>query len=294
MDPFTAPGEHSPAAGRHHERAVARYYDRNTRRFVRLGGTGRTRNIHRCLWAPGITDRQQAAHCANALVLERLLAGGRAAPRVLDLGCGVGAGLAYIGARLPAGALTGVTLSAVQAEAAAAALAPLSPRLEVAVHRASFLALPAQLGEQDLAYAIEAFAHAADPAAFFAEVARVLRPGGELVIVDDTLCERALTPRESRLLARFQAGWLAPSLRGVAALAELASTAGLELRERRDLSPWLALGRPRDRLIHLLVAALGPLRTATPYLGALSGGDALQQLLGSGAIRYRLLRFSRR
>jgi len=110
-----------------HEGAVARYYERNTSFFLRLGKTAATHNIHRCVWGPGVADRGAAAQYVNALALEQLQALDAAAPRVLDLGCGVGAGLLYLGERMAPGALAGVTISPTQAG-----------RHEVAIHSASF------------------------------------------------------------------------------------------------------------------------------------------------------------
>jgi hypothetical protein len=39
---------------------VARYYDANTRRFLRLGGGGQMAAIHRPIWAPGVQTAGQA------------------------------------------------------------------------------------------------------------------------------------------------------------------------------------------------------------------------------------------
>jgi hypothetical protein len=68
-----------------------------------------------------------------------------------------------------------------------------------------------------------------------------------------------------------------------------AAEAGLTLVEDADLTPWLELGRPRDRAIRLLVGATRPLRPRGEYWRSLSGGDALQRCLGAGLLDYRLL-----
>ena len=69
----------------------------------------------------------------------------------------------------------------------------------------------------------------------------------------------------------------------------LAAEVGLMLVEDDDLTPWLELGRPRDRVIRVLVDATRPLRPRHEYWRSLSGGDALQRCLGTGLLEYRLL-----
>ena len=49
---------------------VASYYDANTRRFLSLGGSGKTVAIHRQIWAPEVKTAEQAF-----LYLNRLVAG---------------------------------------------------------------------------------------------------------------------------------------------------------------------------------------------------------------------------
>jgi cyclopropane fatty-acyl-phospholipid synthase-like methyltransferase len=275
------------------ERQVEEYYDYSTSRFLLLGENAATQNLHRCVWAPEVRDRAEAADYANRLVWERLERAGAppGGARVLDLGCGAGGGLAWLGARMAPGALLGVTVSRAQAERARRGLAPLSERHQVRIEHASFHALPDDLGPVDLAYAIEAFVHSGDPGRFFSEAARALRPGGLLVIVDDLLADRALSPQERGWLADFRAGWVAPSVLTEAQL--LAAAPGFTLTSSLDLTGWLTLGRPRDRLIRLLVGAAPRWLEGTPWRRSLKGGDALQRLLASGAVQYCCLTLRR-
>ena len=263
---------------------VRRYYDANTRKFLLAGSQ---RAIHRELWGPGVTTRAAAAHHAHALVLEELRPQDR---RVLDLGCGVGAAALYLAERRPVEVL-GVSISPEQIRLAQR-YAARTPALigRVGFREADFTALPRDVTGFDLAFAIEAFVHAASAAAFFREAARALRPGGALVVIDDVLTSTAVDSR----LEDFRAGWHVSSLVQVLEAARLAGDAGLDLVGSTDLSPLQRLGRPRDRLIGLARPALRALRGRSPWAEALVGGDALQQCHLAGLLEYRLLRFVRR
>jgi SAM-dependent methyltransferase len=160
----------------------------------------------------------------------------------------------------------------------------------VAFREADFTTLPEDVTGFDLAFAIEAFVHAASAAAFFREAAHALRPGGALVVIDDVLISTAADSR----LEDFRSGWNVSSLVSVTEAARIAGDAGLDLVRSVDLSPLQRLGRPRDRLIRLAQPALRGLRRRSPWAQALVGGDALQQSHLAGLLEYRLLRFTRR
>ena len=263
---------------------VRRYYDANTRRFLLAGSQ---RAIHRELWGPGIPSRAAAAHHAHSLVLDEL---GPQDRRVLDLGCGVGTAALYLAGRRPV-EVVGVSISPEQVRLAER-YAARTPGLagSVTFREADFTALPEDVTGFDLAFAIEAFVHAASAAAFFREAARALRPGGALVVIDDVLVSTAA----DRRLEDFRAGWHVSSLVTVADAARLAGLAGLDLERSVDLSPMQRLGRPRDRLIGLARPALRVLQPRSSWAEALVGGDALQQAHRAGLLEYRLLRFTRR
>jgi SAM-dependent methyltransferase len=270
---------------------VARYYDRNTWKFLL---TGSQRAIHRELWPPGVSDLAAAMHHAHALVADELGAvapAGPAAPRVLDLGCGVGTAALYLAER-HAVDVVGVSISPAQIRLAgrfAAARRDLrgTARFEVA----DFAALPGHLLGFDLGFAIEAFVHAPDAGGFFRAVAGALRPGGRLVVIDDVLAATA-DPGDRRL-DDVRTGWHANTLVSIDGAAALAGRHGLALRAAIDLSPYQRLGRPRDRVLRALVPVLRPARLVSTWADSLVGGDALQRCHRAGLLEYRLLRFER-
>jgi ubiquinone/menaquinone biosynthesis C-methylase UbiE len=118
---------------------------------------------------------------------------------ILDVGTGPGVLLMELAARRPDLRLTGVDLSADMVAAATRNLAPHNERASVRV--GDVTRLPFEDGSFDLIVSSLSLHHWDDPAAARPELARVLRPGGQVVIYDfgfapiDKLAEAARTQR---------------------------------------------------------------------------------------------------
>ena len=103
----------------------------------------------------------------------RPAAGGGSQPRILDAGCGSGRNMVQLARR---GAVTGIE--------------PASQSLEVARARALGPVVPGSLDEPlpfdddvfDLAVALDVLEHVADDGAALRELARVVAPGGRLLV----------------------------------------------------------------------------------------------------------------
>ncbi|MCY4634183.1 MAG: methyltransferase domain-containing protein [Acidobacteria bacterium] len=271
---------------------VQQYYDRHTATFLRYGQGGGSGAIHRAVWGPGVETREAAFHYVEDCIAARLRAALPAGtePSVVDLGCGVGGSLCYLAGRLPIRG-AGVTLSPLQARLATERIraAGLDDRIRCLEgdYADPGLALPAA----DLAYAIESFVHGPDPTAFFAQCARVVRPGGLLLVCDDVM-RAGGGAAARRAIERFRRGWRINTLLDREALRALAAKAGFEHRSTDDLTPFLETGRPRDRAIGLLAALVGWL-PVDARLGHLTGGNALRTCLRRGWIGYDLALFRR-
>jgi cyclopropane fatty-acyl-phospholipid synthase-like methyltransferase len=271
---------------------VRKYYDRNTRSFQRHGQSGLS--IHRAVWGPGVTTRNSAVHFVDDLILKEIQGLGPN-PKILDMGCGVGASLLYFAQRR-AIVGEGVTISPLQASHAA----KLFESAQVNTLRCrtgNFLELPSDIHDVDLAFSIEAFVHSHDAEGYFSQAARVVRPGGKLIICDDFLSQRAsLNPsvKEWQWLQEFRTGWRIGSLVTVDNASEIAHTVGFKLVSVLDLTEFLKLRRPRDIFISILVSigkCLG--YRGGEFWGALTGGNALQLATRSGAVGYHYLLFER-
>ena len=271
---------------------VRRYYDRHTAHFVAYGQGGGAGAIHRAVWGPGVSTREQAFHYVD----DRLGTALRALPpsdhprHLVDLGCGVGGSLCHLARQLPIHG-TGVTLSPVQARLATARIreAGLSDRLRCV--EGDYTDLTLDLPHADVVYAIESFVHSADPEAFFAQCARIVRSGGLLAVCDDMRCP-GTTAAARRAVARYRRGWHVHTLVDRDELRQLAASAGFDHWSTDDLTPHLELGRPRDRALALLTALIGWL-PVDAILGHLTGGSALHTCLERGWIGYDLALFRR-
>jgi tocopherol O-methyltransferase len=164
-------------------RRIVDYYDRCWGERIRAGHNQRSGAIHYGLYFSGEEDAETAKLRTNA-ELAALAALGAGPLHVLDAGCGVGGTAVDLALRYPELELVGITLSADQVELATqhAARAGVGSRVGFFVrdyHDTGFAA-----ASFDVVWAIESLCHTPDRRGFFREVARLLRPGGQLIVAD--------------------------------------------------------------------------------------------------------------
>src|SRR5258708_896827 len=125
----------------------------------------------------------------NAEVLARLHLDDIAEPRLLDLGCGLGATLRSFARRLPHARLLGITRVPWQVERANALNDAAGCGERVRVIEGDYEDTILTRSSFDGTYALESSCHAqgADKGALLAEAYRLLRPGGRLVVADGFL-----------------------------------------------------------------------------------------------------------
>ena len=270
---------------------IRRYYDLQTDGFLALGQGGGEAAIHRAVWGPGVTTRSAAFHFVEDQIADALPrvtpAASETAPHVVDLGCGVGGSLTYLASRAPIRG-TGITLSPVQARIAADRIDKLNLADRVTCIEGDYTSVPASVAAADLAFAIESFAHGPSPEAFFAECARLVRPGGILVVCDDVR-RPTRDAAAARALERYQRGWHLNTLLTREELIAHAEAAGFSHDHTTSLTPWLELRRQRDIAIDLFVALFGWLPLHWTPLGHPVGGSALHRCLTRGWIGYEIV-----
>lgn len=272
---------------------VRRYYDHQTSAFLAFGQGGRAGSIHRAVWGPGVRDRAQAFHYVEDQIAELIPHVPRASEttHVIDLGCGVGGSLCYIAERLPIRG-TGITLSPVQAALASERVRKAGLSDRVVCLEGDYNDLPDGIGPADAAYAIESFVHGPAPERFFAQCSKIIRPGGVLAICDDV--RRPIgDPDATPTIERFCEGWHINTLLRSDELVSLARESGFDHESTVDLSPYLEIGRARDRAIDGLIGLFGWFPLEGTRLHHLLGGTALQTCLARGWIGYELALFRR-
>jgi SAM-dependent methyltransferase len=156
-----------------------------------------------------LADSDEVARYRNHL--EGMLRFGRVNPggaAVLDAGCGFGFALIVLRS-LGAADVHGVDISEPMLQTIRAYLPflPADYRDRIHVARASVEQLPYKDRSLDLVLSIEAISHYRYPDAFFGEAARVLRPGGALLIRDGNNARNPKIRRETRALwEEFESG----------------------------------------------------------------------------------------
>jgi hypothetical protein len=298
--------------------SVGKYYDANTRRFLRLGHGSKALSIHRAVWGEGVRTREDAMHYVHELILDE--ARTRVTDFVLDLGCGVGGSILYLAGKIPA-RFVGVTLSRVQADLGMQLIERRNLGGRCRILQGNFLdesfyrlSVP-RTQKRTLVYGIESFIHSRDMDGFFAAVSKVLNEADRLVLCDDFLmcddflkkslpretvqdnsvgspayCDSSMrgnaSGKEGQWLADFKSGWKAECLVSLDRAVESAARHGFVEVRRMDLTSKLELDRPRDLFIRALVSLGRLLPIRGSYWDNLRGGNALQLCLKAGLIGY--------
>jgi tocopherol O-methyltransferase len=261
---------------------VAGHYDELDEAYRAIWGE----HVHHGYWRTGRESPAEAVEALTDLVADRLaLAPGQ---RVVDIGCGYGASAARLAARHDV-AVTGFTLSQAQWAVAEARPGPLS------FHRRDWLDNGLPDSAFDRAFAIESSEHMIDKARFFSEAARVLKPGGRLVVCA-WLARTDASRREVRhLLEPICREGRLPGMGTREDYEALAAGAGLRLASYEDLGPqvrrtWaICARRTARRLITDRAFRRLALARTTRNRSFLLSLPRLMIALRTGAMRYGLL-----
>ncbi|PSQ86650.1 MAG: methyltransferase type 11 [Bacteroidetes bacterium QS_3_64_15] len=152
--------------------SVAGHYDRLDQFYRQLWGD----HLHHGLWtSPSFSPAEAVRRLAHQVAMDARLG---PETQVCDVGCGYG-GPARLWANAYGAAVTGFTVSEAQRDYAERQPVD-GPR--PAYRLQDFLANDLSDKSVDAVVAIESLAHLEDPAGVFREAARLLRPGGRLVL----------------------------------------------------------------------------------------------------------------
>ena len=272
--------------------SVADYYDKNTAAFLRFGHGGKEYAIHRAVWDAHTTERREALHYIDRIIIETIQT--YEVGKGIDLGCGCGASMFYIAEKVPGIPLRGITLSKEQYRIGASLVRKSGH--DISIYHGSYLdpsfyrstGLPGTPKRQKtLLFAVESFLHSPEREGFFQQLRDATRPGDLLLICDDFLVEPPETRREKKLLDEFVLGWHAVNLQSTLEFKNYARRFSFSVIEDRNLTGMLELNRIRDRIIRLIIPFLRLFRASGAYSNNLTGGNALQLLLLRNIINYR-------
>jgi cyclopropane fatty-acyl-phospholipid synthase-like methyltransferase len=263
-------------------RSVASYYDGTwfDYRWVWLNGDNNA--IHF-----GYHDKQRRSHADSLLNTNRVLAeiaDIQPGMRVLDAGCGIAGSSMWLAERRGA-TVVGITPVGTQVERARRIVAARGLAHAVVVEQADYTATPFPDASFDVVWALESVCHASAKAAFYRESARLLRPGGRLIVAEYMRTLRPLPPAEEALLAKWLRSWMIPDLDTAQEHRHHAFDASLSDIELRDVTPNM---RRSLRRLYVLSLAGVPISRALRRLG-MRGPVSHANVLGS-QIQYRALK----
>ena len=285
----------------HHTTKVKQYYEQNTRRFLFFKRDS-TKSIHQPLWKEPTFTKEEAYAYANQLILEAIQQSTARTPlTIIDLGCGVGSSIFYLQKQVPTATYYGITISEAQIAIAQKQAKQLLLQDTVQFLTADFTNLPTEIPPINIAFSIEAFAHAADAEKYIEQISQKLKKGGKLILIDDFLNDtinlKQLDEKAKKALQDFQYGWLVNSLKTKKELTAMATKYGLRLIHETDLTPYMRNGTLKHKWIRFLVATFRWVYHLSPwqsyYFRSWIGGQAKQYCLKNQLIRYKKMVFEK-
>ncbi|MGH3929247.1 MAG: SAM-dependent methyltransferase [Pseudonocardiaceae bacterium] len=145
----------------------------------------------------------------NRVLAERVAI--RPGERVLDAGCGVGGSSLWLAQERDAD-VVGITLAASQLAMARQYTVRRGMAHRVQFEQADYTATSFPDASFDVVWTVEALCHAPSKAAFYQEAARLLRPGGRVVVAEFVRTDRPVDALGERLLHDWLDGWAIPDI----------------------------------------------------------------------------------
>jgi SAM-dependent methyltransferase len=210
---------------------VRRYYLASTQDYLKYYATSKHQHMHYGF------DRDLPKGGSPTGNLVRYLgevARIRAGERVLDAGCGVGGSLFALAA---ARGIVGVGLNLVEMQCGLARGFARERGLQEQVRFVcgDFMRPPFAPESFDVVWAVESSDHAPDKREWVLQMARLLRPGGRLIVADGFRAEGAFDVRQEAAYDLFLKGWAVPHLARGSEFASAFREAGLSV-VREDIT----------------------------------------------------------
>jgi cyclopropane fatty-acyl-phospholipid synthase-like methyltransferase len=205
---------------------IIRHYDEISPYYRDLWGI----HIHHGYWKTGLETKEEAQEqLIRELVARARLENGA---RILDVGCGLGGTAIYLNKRLGAHVL-GLTISPTQIKIGNDLVRESGADVKLIIMDAESLKIDDNF---DVIWSVEAISHLDKKADFFRSSARLLKPGGKLVIADWFKSDTTTAAEERRYIAPIEKAMLVPRLGSPAAYINDIRSAGLNVTSFDDVS----------------------------------------------------------
>ena len=264
----------------HLKEKIIQHYDEISPYYRDLWGV----HIHHGYWKTGLESKEEA----QGQLIEQLIARAQIQPRatILDVGCGLGGTAIYLHKKL-GGQVTGVTISPRQIQIGNELALSRGADVRLVLMDAETLTLD---GSFDVVLSVEAISHLSRKADCFRSMARLLKAGGKLVIVDWFRSHTASPKQEREFLHPIERAMLVPKLELPSVYMKHVTEMGVKVIEFEDLSAkvqktWdLAIDLIRNPTLWKLAAARG-----RDFLAFLEGFRAMRAGYKSKALIYGML-----
>lgn len=264
----------------HLKEKIIQHYDEVSPYYRDLWGV----HIHHGYWKTGLETKEEA----QEQLIEQLIARAQIQPRatILDVGCGLGGTAIYLHKKL-GGRVTGVTISPRQIQIGNELALSRGADVRLVLMDTETLTLD---GSFDVVLSVEAISHLSRKADCFRSMARLLKAGGKLVIVDWFRSHTASPKQESEFLHPIERAMLVPKLESPSVYMKYVTGMGLKVIEFEDLSAkvqktWdFAIDLIKNPALWKLAAARG-----RDFLAFLEGFRAMRAGYKSKALIYGML-----
>lgn len=241
-------------------RSVNEYYTQTDFDYRRVWHSGDSLAYHFGYYGDGIHEHGHALANANQVLAG--IAGVKPGDRVLDAGCGVGGSSFWLATKRSA-QVVGITPVTKHVHAARKRAHDLSLSDRVSFYEADYANTPFPKASFDVIWALESVCHAESKIAFYREAARLLRPGGRVVVAEYIRTSRDVDRKTDLQIREWLDGWCIPDIDAAdehVAAATSAGFAGVRLddytgttsRSLRRLYKLACIARPIDQVLYRL------------------------------------------
>ncbi len=182
---------------------IARYYDLSEVHYKLFWNLEKSRSLHYGYWDSSTKNFHEALLNANKILAER--AGITESDVVLDCGCGVGGSTMWLAKNIGCKGV-GVTLNEKQVRQATAFAKQDGLDHLVKFEKNDYTETGYPNGSFSVIWGMETICYANDKLVFLKEAARLLNPGGKLIIAD-FFKKEGLQGKDAELIKRWANGW---------------------------------------------------------------------------------------
>lgn len=211
---------------------VIHYYDQTEVHYRMFWKMKKSMGLHYGVWDKDVKNAAEAILNTNQQLMQ--MGGINGNDKMLDAGCGVGGSSVYV-AKHTGADVTGITLSAKQVATATAFAKQSGLENKARFLERDYTKTGFDTASFSVVWAIESVQTANDKGLFFKEMARILKPGGRIVMADIFKPYAYDITTEKNMQITLN-GWAMSDMLLVKEMEEIAAKEGFRLAKDRDVT----------------------------------------------------------